>query len=409
MKTLNKVLPNKGVEKEYKKRLDKLVDAMSASVMYWILADFENRTPREMANAIHKRIKQWKKIFGDKADEMALWFVQKMKNHTLTGMKNAFKAADVKMKKGLSADVQKAVEIENSSLIKSIPEKYFTGVETVAMLALLYDWDKSELKDKLEYRYKVCKNRVKLIASDQTYKTTELFKQNICLNEGIKKGRWAYTWRSEKPRENHIRLDGALYDLEKGCYDFEEDEYIQPGQKINCYHKDTQVMTHKGFVKFSDLEIKDRILTLNLRTKKEAWAGINSIIITKSEYIVNISGKGVKMRVNPSHRFLCYVNKKPKFIVGIWNIKPDYEIYCGNNKYVKFGDMDIQFDTYNDLVYDIEVDRNNTLLIKDRGCVHWNGNCKCTFLPVIEDDTDRIDEEERLDEDFVVIRNDKRE
>ena len=409
MKTLNKVLPNKGVEKEYQKRLDKLVDAMSASVMYWILADYEGRTPTEMANAIQKRIKQWRKLFGDYSEKMAKWFVKKVKNHTLVGMENAFRAVDIKMKRGISRDVEKAVEIENVSLIKSIPEKYFTGVETVAMLALLYNWDKDELKDNLEKRHSVCKNRVKLIASDQTYKTTELFKQNICKNEGIKKGKWAYTWRSEKPRESHVALNGVIYDLDKGCYDIFENEYIKPGQKINCYHRNTQVMTHRGFKRFNELEITDKILTMNPRTKKEYWAKIVGWCNKFCPEIVNITGKGIKMRVDPSHRFLCYYKGNPKFVVGINKMKPDYEIYCGNNKYVRFGDLDVQFDKYNDFVYDIEVDKNNTLLIKDRGCVHWNGNCKCTFLPVIEDDTDKIDEEEQLDEDFVVVRNDKKE
>ena len=234
MRELKKVLPNKGVEKEYRKRLDKLIDAMGASVMYWVLADYENRTPREMATAIQKRIKQWKKVFGDKADEMALWFVTKVKNHTVVGMKNAFRSENIKMKKGLSAEVQKAVQIENASLIRSIPEKYFTGIETVAMLALLYGWEKEELKEKLEHRYRVCKNRGKLIAGDQTYKTTELFKRDICLNEGIRYAKWQYTYRSEKPRESHIMMDGKVFDIEKGCYDEDKGEFIYPGQLINC-------------------------------------------------------------------------------------------------------------------------------------------------------------------------------
>ena len=67
MKTLKPVLANKGVEKDYKKKLDKLVDSMSASVMYWVLADYKNRTPVQMATAIQKRIKQWKKVFGEKS------------------------------------------------------------------------------------------------------------------------------------------------------------------------------------------------------------------------------------------------------------------------------------------------------------------------------------------------------
>lgn len=232
MKTLKPVLANKGVEKDYKKKLDKLVDSMSASVMYWILADYENRTPVQMATAIQKRIKQWKKVFGEKADEMALWFAKKIKNHTVVGMKNSFKDAGLEMRKGLSANVQKAVEIENVSLIESIPEKYFTGVETVAMLALLYGWSKDEFKEGLEHRYEVCKRRVKTIARDQTHKTNYLFATDICKQNGIRYAKWVYTYRSEKPRESHVMADGTVFDIEKGC--LIDGEFIWPTEKINC-------------------------------------------------------------------------------------------------------------------------------------------------------------------------------
>lgn len=232
MKTLKPVFANKGVEKDYKRKLDKLVDAMSASVMYWILADYENRSATEMAFAIQKRVKQWKKVFGEKADEMALWFAQKLKKHAEVGMNNSFKSAGLKMRKGISKNVQKAVEIENSSLIESIPEKYFTGVETVAMLALLYGWSKDEFKESLEKRYEVCKRRVKTIARDQTHKTNYIFTSDLCKENGIRYAKWVYTYRSEVPRESHIQADGQVFDIDKGC--LIDGEFIFPAQKINC-------------------------------------------------------------------------------------------------------------------------------------------------------------------------------
>ena len=343
MKTLKPVLPNKGVEKDYKKKLDKLVDSMSASVMYWILADYENRTPVQMATAIQKRIKQWKKIFGDKADEMALWFVKKIKNHTVVGMNNAFKAADLKMRKGLSAEVQKAVEIENSALIESVPEKYFTGVETVAMLALLYGWTKEEFKERLEHRYEVCKRRIKTIASDQTYKTTELFKRDICQNEGIIYAKWQYTYRSEKPRESHQMMDGKLFDINVGCYDEDKGEYVFPGQLINCYHKDTEVMTENGFKKFTELSFNDKILTLNPQTKNLEYANIKAFYRKASDKILHIKGKSLDMAVDYNHRFFTYktiehgphnYTLEPRFTVGFDNLSIKLNKFYGSSEWI---------------------------------------------------------------------------
>ena len=86
----------------------------------------------------------------------------------------------------------------------------------------------------LKKRYDICQRRVKNIASDQTHKTTELFKRAICSNEGVRLGKWVYTWRSETPRENHIMMDGLVFDLDKGALTPEGDEFIFPAQKINC-------------------------------------------------------------------------------------------------------------------------------------------------------------------------------
>lgn len=343
MKELRRVPPNKGIEKEYRKKLEKLVKAMSASVMYWVLADWGGRTAFEMSMAIRKRIKKWDKIFGDKAEQIALWFVKSVKNHTEIGMKNAFKEAGYRMKRGTPKEIMKAIEYENVDLIKSIPAKYFLGVETVAMLAMMYGWSKTDLTDELDRRYNICKRRVKNIASDQTHKTTELFKKAICKNEGVRLGKWVYTWRSEKPRENHIMMDGLVFDLDKGALTPEGDEFIFPAQKINCYHKDTEVMTRDGFKRFYELNKNDEILTLNPITKELEYSYINKIYSKKVENVVHIKGKSLDLCVDPNHTFFTYkkiehgngcYTLEPRFIDGIENLGKNANKFYGSCNWV---------------------------------------------------------------------------
>ena len=234
MKELKRVYPNKGVEAEYRKKLGKLVDLMSKSVMYWLLADWGGRTAREMSIILRKKIKQWDKVFGKEADKIALWFVKSVKRHTEFGMKSAFREAGLKLRSDVPKNTELGVEIENKSLIRSIPEKYFTGIETVSMMALLYGWSKETLADEIQKRYRITIRRTKIIANDQTHKTTELFKRAICQEAGIRFGKWQYTYLSQTPREEHIRMDGRVFDLTVGCYDDKVGEYIFPSQLVNC-------------------------------------------------------------------------------------------------------------------------------------------------------------------------------
>ena len=234
MKTLRDIKKNKGVEVEYRKRLQKLIDAMGKSVMYWLLTDYGNRTAKEMATAIQKRIKQWDKIFGGKAEEMALWFANSVKKHTENGFRMALNGVGISRSPSIPNDVYNAVKLENEDLIKSIPEKYFIGISTVALMAIMYDWDKDRLEAEIEKRQGITERRAKIIAEDQTHKSNELFKLALCEKMGIRYGVWTYTYLSKVPRETHLEMNGTLFDLEKGCYDKKVGEYIFPGQLINC-------------------------------------------------------------------------------------------------------------------------------------------------------------------------------
>lgn len=232
MKLLRQVKPNKGVEVEYRKRLEKLINAMDKSVMYWILADYGNRTAKEMAKAIQKRIKQWTKIFGDKSDEIALWFATTVKKHTENGFRTSLREQDIYRSPTIPEDTLEAVKLENKELIKSIPEKYFIGISTIALMAVMYDWGKDRLEAEIEKRHGITERRAKIIASDQNHKSCMLFKSALCEKMGIKYARWVYTYRSETPRESHVAADGRLFDISKGC--LIDGEYIFPGEAINC-------------------------------------------------------------------------------------------------------------------------------------------------------------------------------
>ena len=89
------------------------------------------------------------------------------------------------------------------------------------------------------------------------------------------------------------------------------------------------------------------------------------------------AGMGVSIYFTPQK------GKKIAFKNGIYRINTDiYWIQELKNQYNSAYSMKKELIDYNDSVYDIEVDRNHTILIKSGRCIHWNSNCRCTASPI---------------------------
>ena len=71
-------------------------------------------------------------------------------------------------------------------------------------------------------------------------------------------------------------------------------------------------------------------------------------------------------------------NKIVNFRNGTYKINHDmYSIRENVKKHRLLTSMNIKEIPYNDYVYDIEVNKNHTLLIKTGNFIHWNSNCRC--------------------------------
>lgn len=228
MKQIRQVFANRGIQQEYQRRLDRLIESMYLSVAYWLSIGLN---PRQIANEIKKRTKAWEKIFGKQAKKIAKWFVDNTKRYAEIGMENAFLEQGYRIRPKVSYKKEQAVLIENEDLIESIPTKFFAGIAILAMMALQYDQE-IDLTTEIKKRYDMTKRRAKVISEDQNHKANQIFKLSICENLGITKGKWVYTYRSKEPRLSHIRANGKIFDLSKGLK--VDGEYILPAEKINC-------------------------------------------------------------------------------------------------------------------------------------------------------------------------------
>jgi len=240
------VHPNVGVEMEYRRRLDALLDAMHKSVMYWVESRYRNNEPEIVADAtpavqLRKTIaelrKRWLKKFDKGSRDLAKYFAQEVSARTDAQLKKALKDAGFtvqwKMTKAQN-DILQATVQANVSLIKSIPEEYLKQVEGAVMRSVQTGRDLGKLSKELQKKFGVSKRKAALISRDQNNKATSAFQRARQQELGITKAIWMHSHAGQEPRPSHVAMNGKEYDINKGMWDRDEQEWIFPGQLINC-------------------------------------------------------------------------------------------------------------------------------------------------------------------------------
>lgn len=131
-----------------------------------------------------------------------------------------------------------AIIAENVSLIRSIPEKYFTEVEGMVYRAVARGGDRKQLADEIEAnfgkRHGITRRRAEFIARDQTRKATSALSNARQQAAGIKKGIWIHSGGGNEPRNKHVHANGEEFFLDKGLPIGDKGQYVLPGEEPNC-------------------------------------------------------------------------------------------------------------------------------------------------------------------------------
>lgn len=159
--TIRAVHPNAGVEAWYRRQLDKQVQEMQASVVYWLSANYRasgaavamDASPAVMMrNAMQKLAKRWTRRFDDMAQKLVDRFANDAMKNADASLATAFKDAGFTVEFKMTSQMNNALQAtiaENVGLIRSIPEKYFTEVEGLVMRSVARGRDLSYLTDEL--------------------------------------------------------------------------------------------------------------------------------------------------------------------------------------------------------------------------------------------------------------------
>ncbi len=248
---LRAVHPNAGIEVSYRCQLQRLIEEMTNSTVYWIRAAWRKTPPTvtmaqdasptvALQRAMSKLGAHWTDRFDAVARELAEKFADKSIRHTDAAMMAALKEAGFTVSFRATAAIEEAfnaVVAENVALIRSIPQKYLSSVEGEVWRTVSGGYDLQSLTQTLQSKYGVATyERAALIARDQTNKAKAAIEARRRTDLGIMQAVWQHSGGGHEPRPSHLKAgrDRVIFDIDKGWYDPDAGEFILPGELINC-------------------------------------------------------------------------------------------------------------------------------------------------------------------------------
>ncbi|AGQ31613.1 hypothetical protein M495_14390 [Serratia liquefaciens ATCC 27592] len=133
---------------------------------------------------------------------------------------------------------REAIISENVALIRSIPEKYFTDIESMVFRSVAKGGDRKGLADEIKAnfgkRHGITRRRAEFIARDQVRKATSDLSNARQQAAGIKRGIWLHSGGGNEPRPKHVHANGREFDLDKGLPIGDKGQYVLPGEEPGC-------------------------------------------------------------------------------------------------------------------------------------------------------------------------------
>lgn len=253
------IRPNLGLEREYRRKLLELVDEMYASVTWWIGAEYRRQLPRimeydgkakdaspaaDLMKALRRRLRQWQRRFDEKSDMLAEWFARQAEKSASAAVAASVAGATGQTVAGVAVEFQMtramnnalaSIIFENTSLIRSLPQKAFLEIEGLVMRGARTGYDAGRLTEELQKRFGVTRRRAEFISRDQMNKATEALSRVRMQELGIAEAVWIHSGTPKQPRPTHLKFNGQPFELDKGLYDADAHRYVQPGELPNCY------------------------------------------------------------------------------------------------------------------------------------------------------------------------------
>lgn len=168
----------------------------------------------------------------------------------------------------------------------------------------------------------------------------------------------------------------------------EDHEYFDSMQHnrkilINCFHKDTKIMTVDGIKFVKDVKIGDYVWSINPKTRiAEKKKVLDTVARHHTENLVVFDNGFTKLRVTKNHDMLVtniygnIVKTEARQLLGSGFYHVVTHIGTGVQCFGRgFSNNQITEEPYDDMVYCVNVEDNHTVLVGETDKMIWCGNC----------------------------------
>lgn len=194
---------------------------------------------REMFAELTKLRERWARYFKKRAKDLAVDFTKTAYQASKAAWSQRVRKEGFDIPMQLTAAQRTILDVkvvDNVSLIRSIPEEYFTKIEGAVSRGFLAGRDLEAIASELRKTGETTTKRAALIARDQSNKLTAQMNGARQGELGIRYAGWKHSSVEKDPRRNHLRAsrEGWVFDTQVGIDFGDGFGFVLPGVAISC-------------------------------------------------------------------------------------------------------------------------------------------------------------------------------
>ena len=187
---------------------------------------------------------------GSNAKQVSRWYCRQLLRNISADQKRALKKAGIStawlkqkwtvqivrgqyVAPSVAAKIPEQVEA-NAALITKLCERSAQKVQNAIAEGISKGYNLSRLTEKINSLENMDEARAARVALDQSCKLNQFIQVENSKALGVKEGIWVHVPGQYESRASHMKMNGKKFDLEKGMYDPDVEDYIQPGELPYC-------------------------------------------------------------------------------------------------------------------------------------------------------------------------------